>query len=115
MRALDVTREEAIDVIEYDKQVDASRDSDLGLEFDLSKEQEKTAKKMRGIGTRKTTAAAVKIDPIRSALISAIAIFLASYDGATDIDVVNANREILFKLNGEYHGVVLSRKTKMNK
>ena len=108
MKALDITEEEALQVIEDDKAIDKGE-----KQFELTAEQKKASKSARQ-GDRKPTVYKFDtskrkrpenvgkrnlIDAIQNALIEV---------GAESMEVTNAERELNFVVNGTKYKVVLS-------
>ena len=108
MKALDITEEEALQVIEDDKAIDKGEKL-----FELTAEQKKASKSARQ-GDRKPTVYKFDtskrkrpenvgkrnlIDAIQNALIEV---------GAESMEVTNAERELNFVVNGTKYKVVLS-------
>ena len=109
MQLLDISREEAIDIIKCDEGID----HDEKMEFDLTPEQEKNAKKMRTTGTRaveaygKVRTRERKEDADKRFIIDAIKKSLQSVQVA-DLDVTNIEREINFKYHERKFKIILS-------
>lgn len=104
MKLLDISREEALDVIESDRKIDKGEKL-----FELSDDQKKAEKKMRA-GAKavnaygRTVVRERKIDDDKRILIETIKNALPG----TDIEVTNLEREIVFKYNNRKFKVVLS-------
>ena len=107
MKTLDLTREEAIELLEDDKKIDR----DEKMPFDLTKEQEKNAKKLKNVARTvdaygKTRTRTVKEDIEKLSLIKLIAETLR---GQTEVlTVTNPQREINFEYNKRKFKIVLS-------
>lgn len=108
MATLDISREEATDIIEKDKIIDEG-----GNPFPLSKEGEKVAKKMRA-STRKVVDPAgktanrkIKSNPAKAFVIHCIAEGLRKCECAT-ITIDNPERQITLEYNGKKYKIVLS-------
>lgn len=109
MKLLDISREEALDIIKCDEEIEHNKKMD----FDLTAEQEKNAKKMRTTGQRavdaygKVRTRERKADPDKRFLIECInkALENAVVD---NLDVTNIEREINFKYNDRKFKIVLS-------
>ena len=114
MKTLDLTRAEAIQVIEDDKKVDKGEKL-----FELTPEQKKVAKKMKN-GARaavnaygKKVAVERKPDDAKRYLINLLLKTLnAETDDITDIEVTNIQRQMDFKYQGRKMRIVLSAPTK---
>ena len=109
MKLLGISREEAIEVIKCDEDID----HDKKMDFDLTPEQEKNAKKMRATGQRavdaygKVRTRERKADEDKRFLINAIAECLKSM-AVDNLDVTNIEREINFEYNNRRFKIVLS-------
>ena len=111
MKSLEITREEAEQLIADDEAIDKGAKL-----FELSKEQEKASKKARNVGTKTTKATPTatkkprekKADNDKAMLIETIQNALGELAEVTDIDVTNAEREMVFFCNGRKFKVVLS-------
>lgn len=107
MKNLDLTREEAMQVIEDDKKIDKGEKL-----FSLSPEQEKASKKARLTGTKQPTAYQFskrerKADNDKQHLISLLIEALQDND-CQMIEITNKEREFLFMFNEKKYKVVLS-------
>ena len=106
MALLKCTEAEALDIIETDKRID--RGEKL---FELTKEQEKAAKQARQAPRAPTvykfTQREKKANPEKAQICSAMIQGVQSL-GATDLQVVNDEREFLFTLNGTKYKVTLA-------
>lgn len=103
MKTLDLTREQALELIESDKRIDKGEKL-----FELTDEQKANAKKATSVGTRKSTPKAKrerKADTDKAELISKIVGALSDTD---NLEITNAEREINFEYNGRKFKVVLS-------
>lgn len=109
MKSLDLTREEAIELIADDEKIDHNKK----MPFDLTKEQEKNAKKMRLTGQRavdaygKARTRERKADEDKRFLIDLLKTALTC-ESVTDLDIINIEREIIFKCNNRKFKIVLS-------
>lgn len=109
MKSLDLTREEAIELLEDDYKIDHNEK----MPFDLTEEQEKNAKKMRSTGQRavdaygKVRTRERKADEDKRYLINVIQTALNSAK-VQDLDITNIEREIIFKCNNRKFKIVLS-------
>ena len=105
MRVLNLTEQEALDVIECDKRID--RGEKL---FELTEEQKVAEKQARLTGERqsvKTTKREKKVDSLKQDIINAVVGSIINVFGAR-VDVANEEREIEFELNDRKFKVVLS-------
>lgn len=106
MKNLDLTREEAMEVIEADKQIDKGAKL-----FELSKEQEKASKQARSTGTKQPTAYKFntrekKADNDKQHLIHVLT--GAIENEGCEVEITNKEREFLFMYNDKKYKVVLS-------
>lgn len=109
MKALGITEQEALQIIEDDKKIDKGEKL-----FELSKEQQKASKDARGTGTKKTTVYKFdtskkpkKENPTKQDLIQCVASALGEF-GVEDLSVTNAEREMIFFVGGVKYKIVLS-------
>ena len=111
MKNLHCTKEEALDIIKCDKEIDQGKP----MEFDLPKELEKQAKKMANVGTRKTDGKKVerkrKENPTKATLISEIAQFLTE-NGYENVEITNKERQISLKSGENAFELTLVQKRK---
>lgn len=111
MKTLDITREEAEQLIADDEAIDKGAKL-----FELDKEQEKASKKARAIGTKTTKASPTttkkprekKADNDKAMLIETIQNALGELAEVSGIDVTNAEREMIFFCNDRKFKIVLS-------
>ncbi len=110
MKTLDITREEAEQLIADDEAIDKGAKL-----FELDKEAEKASKKARSVGTKTTTKATTtkkprekKADNDKAMLMETLQSALGELAEVSDIDVTNAEREMVFFCNGRKFKVVLS-------
>jgi hypothetical protein len=114
MRILKVSEEEADEILEYDKRIDRGE----RVEYDLSPELEKMAKKFANVTTHKkpikldTKPREKKTDDVKVGLIDSI---FAHLNGNEDIKcenvtITNKSKTISFVLNGETYEIDLKRK-----
>lgn len=116
MEKLDCTLDEARDVIATDKAIDRGE----RVYFDLTKEQEKLAKKWAHTGTRKKPTAykfdkrqTTKPNPTKEGLIVILEQALRNCDlEITEIEVVNKGKLISFKLGENSFELDLKQKRK---
>lgn len=112
MKVLDLTREEAIELIQEDEKVDKMTVKET--ESDLTAEQKQAIKKVKG-GAKAVDAFGKKriverkADDDKRFLIQILKdVLLQNNDIITDIDVTNIEREINFKMNDRKFKIVLS-------
>ena len=113
MKALDLTREEAIELIQEDEKVDKMTVKET--ESDLTAEQKQAIKKAKG-GAKavdafgKKRVVERKADEDKRTLISLLYSTLHSADDPSceNIEVTNPERQIDFKMNGRRFRIVLS-------
>lgn len=112
MRLLQCSKEEAEQVMADDKAIDRGE----RMEFDLSPEAEKEAKKMANTGTRKATKTERKRkeNPTKAHAIAEIAQFLIE-NGYEMVNVTNAERQIAFKIGENDFELTLVQKRKSKK
>lgn len=106
MKNLDITREEALQIIEDDKAIDKGEKL-----FELTKEQKKAEKQMRLTGTRKPFIPDLKTRPRKEdqekrELVEYLAAALKMLD--CEITVTNPERQLDFEFKGRKMRVVLS-------
>ena len=103
---LGISREEAEQLVVDDEAIDKGAKL-----FELSAEQEKASKKARSIGTRTTPTATKrerKADNDKAMLMETLQSALGELAEVTDIDVTNAEREMIFFCNDRKFKIVLS-------
>ena len=107
MKNLDITREEAIELIEEDKKIDRMT-SMKEIDNDLTDEQKEVVKKARrgssGSKNKTTTKREKKKDDLKASIIADIISVL----NADDVNIINAEREIEFIKNDRKFKIVLS-------
>lgn len=109
--------EEAEEIYEYDQKVEKSSG---GQEYDLTKEQEKEAKKWARTGTRKTPTVynfnqrQRKENPTKAAIIAEIAKFLVenSENACENVEITNKERQIAFSIGKNNYEFTLVQKRK---
>lgn len=110
MKLLDISREEAMQMLEDDKRIDKGEKL-----FALTPEQEKASKKARQADRKKKTTV-YKFDTSKrkkpenkgkQAIITALTESVENL-GAENLDVINNEREFFFELNGTKYKIVLS-------
>ena len=118
MKSLDITREEALELMEEDKEVDRmTKMSDI--DNDISEEQKKAKKKYsnvkKGVNAYgKTTTRELKPDENKRLIISTIAKTLEE-NGFEDVEVTNIQKYIAFKIGSEVFEIDLKRKRQSKK
>lgn len=119
MKSLDITREEAIELIQEDKEVDRMT-SAKQWESDLTTEQKKNSKQARQSG--KTTIGQKihrepKVDNDKREIVGMIINALQQDNQTGEIDIENPQRILNFEFKGRTFRIVLSepRKTKAGK
>lgn len=97
MKALGVSKEEALQIIADDNDIDQGKPK----EFDLTKEQEKNAKHYRQTHQKKKSGKPVKRERksnvYKADLIAYLAECLQDYNDADFVQIANKEREIVFK------------------
>ena len=113
MRSLGVTEAEAKLIAEEDKAIDRGE----RMDFDLSPEAEKAAKKMANVGTRKTASEPVerkrKENFTKANVISEVAKFLKNL--GENVQITNKERQITFSIGSEDFEFTLVQKRKPKK
>lgn len=111
MRKLGMSEDEIAQVLADDKSIDRGE----RMEFDLSAEAEKQAKKYANVGTRKTTGEKTerkrKENPTKAAVIAEIANFLTE-NGYEMVEITNKERQIAFKIGENCYELTLVQKRK---
>ena len=114
MKLLKISEEEAIQLVADDKAIDRGE----RMSFDLSKEQEKQAKKYANVGekTKKTERKAPvrKENATKSTIIAEISAFLAE-KGYEMVEITNKERQIAFKVGENDYELTLVQKRKPKK
>lgn len=107
MSALGCTEQEALDVIECDKAIDKGADP-----FPLSADQKKAEKKMRQADRKPTVykfeQRTRKADTQKQLLLEVLSQSLKDHTSATNLEIVNPEREFTFEFLGKKFKVVLS-------
>ena len=118
MKTLGLTEQEARELLADDAKVDKGQK----MEFDLTPEQEKEAKKARGTGTKKPANYKFenrkrKENLEKRSIISAIARAMNNFhhndegdpsEFVEQVEIVNAERQIDFHLNGNHYSLTLT-------
>lgn len=114
MKSLDLTREQAIQLMEDDAKIDKGEK----LPFEtFTKEQEKVAKDMRRVRRAvdaygKTRTVERKIDVAKEGLIKTLSEFLQTCENMQNITIVNANNEVSFDLGNDNFSLKLVKHRK---
>ena len=108
---LDISYKEALELVEYDKQVDKTPDNKQALEYDLTKEQQKAIKSYKNTAkgaTGKQTNRKANNDKlyIMEVLENAL-----KAEGV-EIEIENKERIIMLEYNGNKYSVTLAQKRK---
>ena len=106
MKALDITKEQAVQLIQDDKQIDQGKDL-----FPLTKDQEKASKQARittGTEQRKPTERAKKIDNDKVFLMNLLNKAIQENISVSNFESVNNERETIFYFNDRKFKIVLS-------
>ena len=110
MESLDISIAEAVDIIKADKEINQGK----RVEFDLSPEEEKAAKKYAN-STEKTQKKPKtrKEDAVKRAFIAETAQFIIeNWKNAENVEVSNPERIISFEFDGEKYEFILQKKRK---
>ena len=114
MKALGVSKEEALQIIADDNDIDQGKPK----EFDLTKEQEKNAKHYRQTHQKKKSSKPVKREHkpnvYKADLIVYLAECLQDYNDADFVQIANKEREIVFKnsQNVEFSVILVQHRAK---
>ena len=120
MRILNVSTEEADEILKADKAIDRGE----RVPFDLSPEQEKLAKKYANVDTKKRKAPTVynldargkarKENPTKASIIAELAKFLTenSENACEMVEITNKERQIAFKIGENAYELTLVQKRK---
>lgn len=109
MKSLDITRAEAIELMEDDDDID----HDKPKEFDLTPEQMKVAKKMKNAGRAVDAFGKKRVverppNEIKRTIIAELGKAVGQIEGATDITISNVERFIDFKMGGMDYTIMLT-------
>ena len=115
MKTLDITREEAIELINEDKEID--RKSFSQIDDDLTEEQKQAKKKYtnvkRGVNAYgKKTERVIKPDENKRMIINIIAKALEDSGFALNVNITNPQKYISFSIESEDFEIDLKRKRK---
>lgn len=121
MKGLECSRKEAEAIWTEDDRIDHMKDSEVTA--DLTKEQKEVAKKMRGTGTRKAPTVydfktrERKSNPTKAGIIAELANFLSekSEYAVEDLEIINKERMVAFRIGEERFEVTLTQKRKPKK
>ena len=109
MQGLGCSQEEAIQILLADKAIDRGE----RMEFDLSPEAEKQAKKFANTGTRQVngqkTERKRKENPTKATVIAELAQFLTE-NGYEMVEITNRERQIAFKIGENAYELTLVQK-----
>ena len=120
MRVLDVSAEEADEILKADKAIDRGE----RVSFDLSPEQEKIAKKFANVDTKKRKKPTVynldargkarKENPTKASIIAELAKFLTenSENACEMVEITKKERQIAFKIGENAYELTLVQKRK---
>lgn len=115
MKTLDITRDEAIELINEDKEID--RKSFSQIDDDLTEEQKQAKKKYtnvkRGVNAYgKKTERVLKPDENKRMIINAIAQALEKCGNIQNVNITNPQKYIVFSIESEDFEIDLKRKRK---
>ena len=111
---LGLTREEALQTLADDADIDKGKPKD----FDLTKEQQKIAKQYTKTGTRKTADTPIKRErkenPTKALIIAELFKFLGENAeiSAENLSILNKERQIFFKCGENDYELTLTQKRK---
>ena len=120
MRVLDVSAEEADEILKADKAIDRGE----RVPFDLSSEKEKLAKKFANVDTKQRKKPTVynldargkarKENPTKASIIAELAKFLTenSENACEMVEITNKERQIAFKIGENAYELTLVQKRK---
>ena len=120
MRVLDVSAEEADEILKADKAIDRGE----RVPFDFSPEKEKLAKKFANVDTKKRKKPTVynldargkarKENPTKASIIAELAKFLTenSENACEMVEITNKERQIAFKIGENAYELTLVQKRK---
>ena len=115
MRVLDLTYEEAVDLLKCDRAIDKGEHMD----FDISKEQEKEVRKMlkhetmsgaRTFEKRPKQPKEKKINEPKKAFIEDLVAWLGESEDYANIEIVNAERQVKFTIGEDTFELTLVQK-----
>ena len=111
---LGLSREEALQTLADDKDIDQGKPKD----FDLTAEQMKNAKQYTKVGTRKTSTTPTKRErkenPTKTLIIAELFKFFSENAeiSAENLEILNKERQISFSINSEKYELTLVQKRK---
>ena len=111
---LGLSREEALQTLADDKDIDQGKPKD----FDLTAEQLKNAKQYTKVGTRKTSSIPTKRErkenPTKALIIAELFKFFGENDeiSAENLEILNKERQIFFKCGENDYELTLTQKRK---
>ena len=120
MRKMGMSEDEIAQLLADDKAIDRGEHMD----FDLTPEQEKQAKKLANVGTKKKPTVfqldntkgkrSIKENPTKASLIAEIFQFLTekSGSGCENVEITNKERQIKFKIGDTDYELTLIQKRK---
>lgn len=106
MKTLEIPREEAIEILESDKEIDKGKKL-----FELTPEQKKTEKKMKNAGVRTVDAygkARTRTRPADEDKRTLIKILESSLQNVQDLTVTREEGQLDFRYNGRRFRIMLS-------
>lgn len=123
MKTLDITYDEAVEMLNEDKEIDRMKDSEVTS--DLSAEQKKAIKKYTNVARGKEIESVdaygkkkkrtVKDDDVKQMLITLIAETLEDSFEVKDVNITNKQKTIAFKVGDDDFEIDLKRKRKPKK
>lgn len=100
---------EAVDIVKADREIDQGK----RVEFDLSPEEERAAKKYANSTEKKKTVRKRAEDAVKRNFIAEIAQFLGeNYNNLSNLEIVNPERVVSFEFDGEKYEIILQKKRK---
>lgn len=115
-KTLDISYEEAKEMLEEDKKVDRMKDKDVTN--DINEEQKKAIKKYSKCGNTKVdaygkkTKRVVKADDVKRSIIQIIANALNDTETVENVEITNIQKTIAFKIGADDFEIDLKRKRK---
>ena len=120
MKTLDITYDEAVEMLNEDKEIDRMKDSEVTS--DLSADQKKAIKKYTNVARGKEVERVdaygkkkkrtVKDDDVKQMLITLIAETLEDSFEVKDVNITNKQKTIAFKVGADDFEIDLKRKRK---
>lgn len=100
---------EAVSIVKADREIDKGK----RVEFDLSPEEEKAAKKYANSTEKKKTVRKRAEDAVKRNFIAEIAQFLGeNWSNLSNLEIVNPERVVSFEFDGEKYEIILQKKRK---